>query len=209
MGFSIPSRAPVASALLLYLFLPLLPGAHGGSRRLYIVYLGDVKHGHPNDVIASHHDILSNALGSMDDSLASMVYNYKHGFSGFAAMLTEDHAHQLAGSRCSCRGRPPGRREVTFSVCLLRVPVPMETHSSQLETAVLVMDVLGVLDVDAVGVGAQRRGANGQAADEHAAAAVKLDGAVLHLEALHRHVGHEKPQRLRPDDGYDSRSAKN
>jgi hypothetical protein len=26
---------------------------------------------------------------------------------------------------------------------------------------------------------------------------------------LHRHVGHEKPQRLRPDDGYDSRSAKN
>ncbi|XP_066312731.1 subtilisin-like protease SBT3.5 isoform X1 [Miscanthus floridulus] len=96
MGFSIPSRAPVASALLLYLFLPLLPGAHGGSRRLYIVYLGDVKHGHPNDVIASHHDILSNVLGSMDDSLASMVYNYKHGFSGFAAMLTEDHAHQLA-----------------------------------------------------------------------------------------------------------------
>ena len=68
-------------------------------------------------------------------------------------------------------------------------------------------DVLGVLDVDAVGVGAQRRGANGQ--DEHAAAAVKLDGAVLHLEALHRHVCHEKPQRLRPDDGYDSRSAKN
>jgi hypothetical protein len=33
----------------------------------------------------------------MEDSLASMVYNYKHGFSGFAAMLTEDHAHQLAG----------------------------------------------------------------------------------------------------------------
>jgi len=33
----------------------------------------------------------------MEDSLASMVYNYKHGFSGFAPMLTEDHAHQLAG----------------------------------------------------------------------------------------------------------------
>ena len=31
--------------------------------QLYIVYLGDVKHGHPDDVIASHHDLLSNVLG--------------------------------------------------------------------------------------------------------------------------------------------------
>jgi len=31
--------------------------------QLYIVYLGDVKHGHPNDVIASHHDLLINILG--------------------------------------------------------------------------------------------------------------------------------------------------
>ena len=34
---------------------------------------------------------------SMEDSLASMIHNYKHGFSGFAAMLTEDQAEQLAG----------------------------------------------------------------------------------------------------------------
>ncbi|KAL6650441.1 hypothetical protein ACP70R_009366 [Stipagrostis hirtigluma subsp. patula] len=71
-------------------------GVHGESRRLYIVYLGDVKHGHPNDVIDSHHDILSIVLGSKEDSLASMVHNYKHGFSGFAAMLTEEQAKQLA-----------------------------------------------------------------------------------------------------------------
>ncbi|CAO2177923.1 unnamed protein product [Urochloa humidicola] len=95
MGSS--SRASVASALLLC-FCTLLLGVHGGSRRLYIVYLGEVKHGHPNDVVASHHDILTTVLGSKEDSLASMVYNYKHGFSGFAAMLTEDHAKQLADS---------------------------------------------------------------------------------------------------------------
>ncbi|CAL4954130.1 unnamed protein product [Urochloa decumbens] len=89
------SRVPASSALLLC-FCVLLLGVHGGSRRLYIVYLGDVKHGHPNDVIASHHDLLSNVLGSKEDSLASMVHNYKHGFSGFAAMLTEDQAKQLA-----------------------------------------------------------------------------------------------------------------
>ncbi|CAL4973629.1 unnamed protein product [Urochloa decumbens] len=95
MGSS--SRASVPSALL-FCFCTLLLGVHGGSRTLYIVYLGDVKHGHPNDVVASHHDILTNVLGSKEDSLASMVYNYKHGFSGFAAMLTEDHAKQLEDS---------------------------------------------------------------------------------------------------------------
>ncbi|CAO2191063.1 unnamed protein product [Urochloa humidicola] len=95
MGFYSSSRVPASSALLLC-FCVLLLGVHGGSRRLYIVYLGDVKHGHPNDVIASHHDLLSNVLGSKEDSLASMVHNYKHGFSGFAAMLTEDEAKQVA-----------------------------------------------------------------------------------------------------------------
>ncbi|KAL6616207.1 hypothetical protein ACP70R_038477 [Stipagrostis hirtigluma subsp. patula] len=96
MAFRSSSRAPVASALILCFCTLLLLGVHGGSSRLYIVYLGDVKHGHPNDVIASHHDILSNVLGSKEESLASMIHNYKHGFSGFAAMLTEDQAKQLA-----------------------------------------------------------------------------------------------------------------
>ncbi|CAO2166680.1 unnamed protein product [Urochloa humidicola] len=95
MGLYSSSRALVASALLLCLCMLFL-GVHGGSRRLYVVYLGDVKHGHPDDVIASHHDILSNVLGSKEDSLASMIHNYKHGFSGFAAMLTEDQAKQIA-----------------------------------------------------------------------------------------------------------------
>ncbi|GJM92876.1 hypothetical protein PR202_ga09382 [Eleusine coracana subsp. coracana] len=92
MEFYYSSRSPV----LLLCFCMLLLGVHGGSRRLYIVYLGDVRHGHPNDVVASHHDILSSVLGSKEDSLASMVHNYKHGFSGFAAMLTDDDAKQLA-----------------------------------------------------------------------------------------------------------------
>ncbi|CAO2197303.1 unnamed protein product [Urochloa humidicola] len=95
MGLYSSSRALVASALLLC-FCMLFLGVRGGSRRLYVVYLGDVKLGHPDDVIASHHDILSNVLGSKEDSLASMIHNYKHGFSGFAAMLTEDQAKQIA-----------------------------------------------------------------------------------------------------------------
>ncbi|CAO1946267.1 unnamed protein product [Urochloa humidicola] len=94
MGFY--SSSGLRASALLVCFCTVLVGVNGGSPVLYIVYLGDVKHGHPDDVIASHHDVLTAVVGSKDDSLASMVHNYKHGFSGFAAMLTEDQAEQLA-----------------------------------------------------------------------------------------------------------------
>lgn len=34
---------------------------------------------------------------SKEDTLDSIIHNYKHGFSGFAALLTEEQAKQLAG----------------------------------------------------------------------------------------------------------------
>uniref|UniRef100_A0ACD5VN08 Uncharacterized protein n=1 Tax=Avena sativa TaxID=4498 RepID=A0ACD5VN08_AVESA len=95
MGFSPSSRSCGASALLLCLCM-LLCRVLGGTPKLYIVYLGHVKHGHPDDVVASHHDMLATLLGSKEESSASVVYNYKHGFSGFAAMLTSEQAKQLA-----------------------------------------------------------------------------------------------------------------
>uniref|UniRef100_A0ACD5TS72 Uncharacterized protein n=1 Tax=Avena sativa TaxID=4498 RepID=A0ACD5TS72_AVESA len=94
-GLSCSSRSRAASALLLCLCM-LFCRVHGEAQKLYIVYLGDVKHGHPDDVVASHHDMLATLLGSKEESLASVVYNYKHGFSGFAAMLTPQQAKQLA-----------------------------------------------------------------------------------------------------------------
>ncbi|TVU34841.1 hypothetical protein EJB05_16694, partial [Eragrostis curvula] len=130
MAFYSSFRSPLASSLVLC-FCMLLLGVHGGSRKLYIVYLGDVKHGHPNDVIASHHDILSSVLGryqasssttpscelvknfSKEDSMACMVHNYKHGFSGFAAMLTEDEARQVAEFPEVISVRPSGWHKAT------------------------------------------------------------------------------------------------
>nr|XP_018677476.1 PREDICTED: subtilisin-like protease SBT3.3 [Musa acuminata subsp. malaccensis] len=64
---------------------------------LYIVYMGERQHEDPDLVTASHHDMLSSVLGSKEEAVSSIVYNYKHGFSGFAAMLTESKAHQIAG----------------------------------------------------------------------------------------------------------------
>ncbi|XP_037472229.1 subtilisin-like protease SBT3.13, partial [Triticum dicoccoides] len=92
------SRAHHRVAWVLLCLCMMLCRVHGGSssRKVYIVYLGDVKHGHPDHVVASHHDMLTTLLGSKEESMASVVYNYKHGFSGFAAMLTPEQAERLA-----------------------------------------------------------------------------------------------------------------
>jgi hypothetical protein len=61
-------------------------------------------------------------------------------------------------------------------------------------------DALGVLDVDAVGVGAVGRRADVEPVDTHVAAAVEPEvelRAVLHPQALHHQVpAHEEPQQL-------------
>ncbi|KAG6475549.1 hypothetical protein ZIOFF_064777 [Zingiber officinale] len=62
--------------------------------KLYIVYMGERKHDNPEDVTASHHGLLTSLFGRKEDALASLVYSYKH---GFAAMITEEQAEELAG----------------------------------------------------------------------------------------------------------------
>uniref|UniRef100_A0ACD5XEX2 Uncharacterized protein n=1 Tax=Avena sativa TaxID=4498 RepID=A0ACD5XEX2_AVESA len=87
-------RTGFCCALLLATLLPL---SANPSSKLYIVYMGDKKHDDPSVVTASHHDLLTSVLGSSkDDAMNSIVYSYKHGFSGFAAMLTESQAATLA-----------------------------------------------------------------------------------------------------------------
>uniref|UniRef100_A0A6V7QWK5 Uncharacterized protein n=1 Tax=Ananas comosus var. bracteatus TaxID=296719 RepID=A0A6V7QWK5_ANACO len=58
--------------------------------------MGEKKHKDPNHETASHHNILTSLLGSKEEALNSIVYSYKHGFSGFAAMLTDSQAEELA-----------------------------------------------------------------------------------------------------------------
>ncbi|XBI83709.1 hypothetical protein VPH35_092180 [Triticum aestivum] len=74
----------------------LSPSANAASNALYIVYMGEKKHNDPSMVTVSHHDLLTSVFGSKDEALKSIVYSYKHGFSGFAAMLTESQAETLA-----------------------------------------------------------------------------------------------------------------
>ncbi|CAN7093412.1 unnamed protein product [Brassica rapa subsp. narinosa] len=65
--------------------------------KIHIVYLGEKQHDDPKLVTESHHQMLSSLLGSKEDAHDSMVYSYRHGFSGFAARLT--NYYELATTR--------------------------------------------------------------------------------------------------------------
>ncbi|KAJ8450929.1 LOW QUALITY PROTEIN: hypothetical protein Cgig2_032554 [Carnegiea gigantea] len=63
-----------------------------GSSKVHIVYMGETKHDNPQQVQDSHHEILADLLGSKEAAKLSLLYSYKHGFSGFAAILTKSQA---------------------------------------------------------------------------------------------------------------------
>ncbi|XP_062225103.1 subtilisin-like protease SBT3.5 [Phragmites australis] len=67
------------------------------AKKLHIVYLGERQHEDADLVTASHHDFLASVLGSKEAAAESIIYSYKHGFSGFSAMLTESHATKIRG----------------------------------------------------------------------------------------------------------------
>ncbi|XP_019084056.1 PREDICTED: subtilisin-like protease SBT3.9 isoform X2 [Camelina sativa] len=64
--------------------------------KVYVVYLGKKTHDHPESVTESHHQLLRPLLGSKKEVHDSVVYSYRHGFSGFAAKLTESQAQQIS-----------------------------------------------------------------------------------------------------------------
>ncbi|KAK2665430.1 hypothetical protein Ddye_004004 [Dipteronia dyeriana] len=67
------------------------------SSNVYIVYMGDRRtYEEPQLVQESHHELLSYILGSKEAAKDSIMYSYKHGFSGFAAVLTMPQAKLIA-----------------------------------------------------------------------------------------------------------------
>ncbi|XP_019090012.1 PREDICTED: subtilisin-like protease SBT3.11 [Camelina sativa] len=85
--FSLISVAVVSAAV---------GGAYEDQTKVYIVYLGAVEHSHPDLVTASHIGMLASLFGSEKDARESMIYSYRHGFSGFAAHMTDWQAKKLS-----------------------------------------------------------------------------------------------------------------
>ncbi|OMP02780.1 hypothetical protein COLO4_10836 [Corchorus olitorius] len=73
-------------------------GAHNVTIPIsvHIVYMGERQHDDPNLITKAHHDLLASIIGSKEGAIDSMVYSYRHGFSGFAAKLTEFQARQIS-----------------------------------------------------------------------------------------------------------------
>ncbi|KAJ9679920.1 hypothetical protein PVL29_021733 [Vitis rotundifolia] len=86
----------IVSVLLILHDQVFFPAAVDAKSNVYIVYMGERQHGNLDLITDGHHGKLSEVLGSDEASVESMVYSYKHGFSGFAAELTEAQAQMFA-----------------------------------------------------------------------------------------------------------------
>ncbi|KAL8103926.1 subtilisin-like protease SBT3.18 isoform X2 [Apium graveolens] len=79
------------------LFLLSLYLVHSASTSVYIVYLGLIKHGNDPLLTSKHHSqLLTNVFDREEDAKQSMLYSYKHSFSGFSAKLNTTQATSLS-----------------------------------------------------------------------------------------------------------------
>nr|XP_011461611.1 PREDICTED: subtilisin-like protease SBT5.4 [Fragaria vesca subsp. vesca] len=88
--------------LLSVLILSLFQSPADAAKQSYIVYLGAHSHGlNPTSVeldaaTTSHYDLLGTVLGSNERAQEAMFYSYTGQINGFAAVLDEEEASQIA-----------------------------------------------------------------------------------------------------------------
>ncbi|KAF8396405.1 hypothetical protein HHK36_018024 [Tetracentron sinense] len=87
-------KLAIALAVFFFSRLALVHGAT--DTKHYIVFMGD--HSYPNSesVISANHEMLASVMGSIDGAQQAVIYHYTKSFRGFSAMLTPEHAQQLA-----------------------------------------------------------------------------------------------------------------
>ncbi|KAK2636946.1 hypothetical protein Ddye_031738 [Dipteronia dyeriana] len=87
---------PIMPLLLLLLFSPFKLMKIEAKSNVHIVYLGEKQHDDPKLVIDSLHEMLAKTVGRKRASKLMVYHHCKHGFSGFAAKLTESQAQKLS-----------------------------------------------------------------------------------------------------------------
>ncbi|EFJ31954.1 hypothetical protein SELMODRAFT_439868 [Selaginella moellendorffii] len=79
--------------------LPLLIVAGRSSiddKAVYVVYMGSKGNAAPEVLLASQQSTLMDAFDSEGEASSSIIYSYKHAFSGFSATLTREQAAHIA-----------------------------------------------------------------------------------------------------------------
>ncbi|WCJ32873.1 Subtilase family protein [Euphorbia peplus] len=68
------------------------------SSKAYVVYMGSkTSQDYSHHILTQNHQILASVHGgSLDEARKSHLYSYRHGFKGFAAILTDQQASQIA-----------------------------------------------------------------------------------------------------------------
>ncbi|KAL5537777.1 hypothetical protein UlMin_045317 [Ulmus minor] len=84
----------------LFLLLSLFVHHSFSTPQVHIVYLGRKHISHDPKLTSNHHvQLLSTVFASDEDAKQSVLYSYKHSFSGFSAMLNSSQAAALAKSK--------------------------------------------------------------------------------------------------------------
>ncbi|KAM3232586.1 hypothetical protein P3L10_017945 [Capsicum annuum] len=92
---------PTFSLVILFLLLiftclcEITTKADNADAKFYVVYLGHKPHNNYELITNSHHELLGQVAGSKEEAKKLMMYSYRHGFSGFAAKLTDSQAKQI------------------------------------------------------------------------------------------------------------------
>ncbi|WVZ10816.1 hypothetical protein V8G54_015346 [Vigna mungo] len=96
--------SPKHSVLLLlsFILLSLFHAPAFATKKSYIVYMGSHEHGEGatdadfDRVTQAHHEFLQSYVGSFEKAKEAMIYSYTRHINGFAAMLEEEEAADIA-----------------------------------------------------------------------------------------------------------------
>ncbi|KAJ8632445.1 hypothetical protein MRB53_025781 [Persea americana] len=128
----------------------LSTASENAESKVYIVYMGERQHSDPSLVVDSHHTMLANVLGGSKEVAAdSILYSYKHGFSGFTAKLTDSQAKMIADTSGVLRVIPNSlvKLHTTRSWDYLGLSVPGHGNTNLLnESNMGDNTIIGVID---------------------------------------------------------------
>eukprot|EP01018_Ginkgo_biloba_P039188 Gb_34020 [translate_table: standard] len=82
--------------LLVTLLLSLLVCPNAEDEQGYIVYMGSSNDNQRDSLLNSHVQLLSSVLGSEEDAHQSLIYSYRHAFTGFSAVLSKEQATAMS-----------------------------------------------------------------------------------------------------------------